>query len=277
MTPNTSSPSFLSLHPELRTEIYRHLLPNAAEISPIPHSQRLLYPDSHLPSLRTDDAHCHPSILCLNRQIDTEASQLLYARTFTLKFFLNIVTFLGHDYARDPLHAGEAERREEFLLRFPFAKVRKLRVQISTFDGPATFSRELRQDLYINLAQVVAVVNRAAQPLNRISIELAPCDFEFLERMVHYETPDPQHLVRMFEILRFRARGCEVKFPLRLRDSEELVRCVREFGRVVTGGEREPAVFEEDVEAWDSERRIIHLHRRRGTGRGGMDGEELGG
>ena len=182
MTPNTSSPSFLSLHPELRTEIYRHLLPNAAEISPIPHSQRLLYPDSHLPSLRTDDAHCHPSILCLNRQIDTEASQLLYARTFTLKFFLNIVTFLGHDYARDPLHAGEAERREEFLLRFPFAKVRKLRVQISTFDGPATFSRELRQDLYINLAQVVAVVNRAAQPLNRTSIELAPCDFEFLEQ-----------------------------------------------------------------------------------------------
>lgn len=262
MTHNASYSGFNSLPLEIRDEIYRHLLPDVDDICPVPHSRRQLYRRNNTPSLRIDDSQCHPSVLALNKQINAEASRVLYARTYTLKFCLNRVTFLGRDYASNPLHAGAAQRWEDFLLRFPFPKVRKLRLQISTIASPATASRDLRKDLYTNLGQVVEVANKAEQSLKRLSIEMHLCSFEFLGRLVRYDTPDPQDLCRLFDILKFGASGCEIKFPLRLKDSEDLMQRAKEFGRAVTAGKSEPIVSTEDLEAWDWEQRIIHLQRK---------------
>ena len=97
MTNNASYSGFLSLPLELRDEIYRHLLPDVDDICPVPRSRLQLYHIKYVPCLRTDDEQCHPEILAVNKQINAEASRVLYARTYTMKFFLNRVTFLGRE------------------------------------------------------------------------------------------------------------------------------------------------------------------------------------
>ena len=196
MTNNASNSGFLSLPLELRDEIYRYLLPDVDDICPVPRSRRQLYHIKHVPCLRTDKEQCYPEILAVNKQINAEASRVLYARTYTMKYFLNRVTFLGREYANNPLHecaAAAAHRWETFLRRFPFHRVKKLRLGISIMESPTTANRDLREDLYTNLGRVVEVANRAEQPLKRLSVKI-PCSFDFLWRPARYGKSNLQDL-----------------------------------------------------------------------------------
>ena len=244
MTNNASYSGFLSLPLELRDEIYRHLLPDVDDICPIRRSRRQLhnikdFPCLRLPCLRLDDDQCSPEILAVNKQINAEASRVLYARTYTMKFSMNKVIFLGREYARKPLDDSAKHRWEDFLLRFPFHKVQRLRLGISTIESPPPA-------LYTNLSQFVEVVNRAGHPLKRLSIEVR-WSFDSLWRPARYGKPNLQDLRHLFRVLKFRASSCEIYFPPLLKDCLESIHLAKECGREITAGKSEPAVFVEDL------------------------------
>ena len=99
----TTSPlSFLTLPFEIRSEIYRHLLPTTADLV-LDSGFRTVSGDDGSHSLipckvivlRHDGEECHPAILRTNRQIYGEAVRMMYNRTFTITISVWGIDFLG--------------------------------------------------------------------------------------------------------------------------------------------------------------------------------------
>lgn len=231
----------LRLPLELRDQIYGYVLPNVDEVCIKPgfkenvqHEGDIEWFDN-LFELRRDGDYCYPAILAVNKQVNAEASRIIWNRTYTITASTKCIEFLGAEYPIAPYNhiPGPYNRlpnqRDEFPVAFPFHKARAVRVRVVNSGYPGgvlwgPFGFHLKK-----LSRVLERIREKGLPLKRLMI-----DFSAWGDGPHFtDMADIITLFKAFEPCESLARLCDLTCGDWATTSPQAVLMARTLGRAI--------------------------------------------
>lgn len=239
--------SFLLLPLEIRRKIYNCLIPNEDDICiNFRFSRAVQRPScgSHTDcyeaaSLRKDGNKCHIAFLAVNRRVYAEASEMMYARTFT-------ITISTHKTASQG--CGIMVQRpgdwKKFLHILPIHRIKAVRLRVLTPPELTSLPLSVSDtgfhtwngiDKWLN--QVISELKFASsesQPLKHLIIDLSePCCLPSTHSCVK---PCISNLQCLFIRLSHHICGVEsyeINLPLWAKDCQETIRVAKRCGRLM--------------------------------------------
>ena len=232
----------LRLPLELRDQIYGYLLPDVDEICIKPGFKENVYHEGDIEwfdrffDLRRDGDSCYPAVLAVNKQVNTEASRIMWNRIYTITVSPNCIEFLGVQYPIAPysqiLSTGLGPRNQlpnqlhAFPVAFPFHRARALRVGVMNTEFRARIDQEQFELQLKELSQVLGKIGQKDLPLKKLMIDLCAWG----DGPHFTDLADITKLFRAFEHCEKIAKFCEVKLGDWVMTSPEVILMARTLG-----------------------------------------------
>ncbi|KAL8787191.1 MAG: hypothetical protein Q9195_007882 [Heterodermia aff. obscurata] len=242
-----SSLTLTDLPFELRTEIYKYLLPTSTDILLTPGWKAIisgdgLYDldlvDGQVFTLRHDGQPCYPAILGTNRLIYAEAVRMMYNRTFTITVAEDGIKFLDSDFIPTtfPFHLAKAIR---IRILAPVPTEHNPLVWTYCLQGPIVELswRAFETQLYQAIKTVFSLTSHD-RPVQRLIVDATEASSEKWETGPERQARDREALWVLFSVfweLGMDVRRCEVRVPEWVRGCDMSLSVARRCGRAALG------------------------------------------
>ena len=241
MTGYVSRSPLLGLPLELRDQIYGYLLPDVDEVCIKPGFKENIYHEGDIEwfddlfELRRDGDYCYPAILAVNKEVNAEASQIMWNRTYTITASPKCIEFLGAKFWVAPysqIHGGYnqvPDRLDAFPVAFQFHRARAVRVRVMNSGFPGWMAS---RHFGLHLRELSKVLEKIAEkdlPLKRLIIDLCAWG----NRPHVTEMADIMALFSAFEPCGRIAKFCEMKLGDWVTTSPKVVLMARTLGRAM--------------------------------------------
>ena len=248
----TSNSHFLSLPLEIRDIIYGHLLPNDDDVSLAMSYRNIANHKGRRERIfrpRKDEDICHPEILRVNKQIYSEASSILYARTYTITICADNLNFLDSHYQykllfyKNPRLVDRGmylDVRTSFPTFLPFHRFKALRIQISApqrdrvcaYDSIYPWSRLLEE--LEDLSHVLSRTTNRGQPLKMLLIDAWElCAYHGPQIGDHATIAKLRLVFGAFRDSIGDVESCEIRVGTRAGTDPETIRIAKDCGRAI--------------------------------------------
>ena len=236
-------PPFLRLPLELRDKIYGHLLPNEEDICIAPGFIHDVYHEGDMQWVeelfdpRKGGDSCHTAILAVNKQINAEASRVMYSRTFTIGVSGTSISFLQDHYrTKERTNHGEyLNVWEHFPTSFPFHRIRALRIQVTTPQ-----SRDC-EGLWVSLKEHIEEVRLALRLINYNVLPLKKLIIDAWEPNAYHgpidgepmALTDIRHLFRPLQYSIQNVSSCEIRLQGWAKTCPRTIELAKDCGRAI--------------------------------------------